>query len=94
MSPTFSECLNATNNSTILNSADTYQIAIKFKKFSFELRMETILVLMMIAVFYASQAEAKGRPERDPNGMTFVCRCSAPVQLSGQLGAGHYVGQW
>jgi len=25
MSPTFSECLNATNNLTILNSADTYQ---------------------------------------------------------------------
>ena len=51
---------------------------------------------MILTVCYVTQAVAKDRPERDSN--PDLCDAgiiifALPVELSGQLGAVHYVGQ-
>ena len=61
-----------------------YQI----NEISFELRMESVLMFNDLRSFVMQLSE---RPEWDSN--PDICDADLRVELSGKLGAGHYVGQ-
>ena len=53
---------------------------------------ETELMIVIITFFFSLPNQQRERPERGFEASPLPCRCcAAPVELSGQLGAGRYV---